>query len=316
MKRLYVKITALALIILSCFIFVSCSDEIVSKEAEATITEFTPAFETTEAGSSETSPTAISKILYKKNKSFNKPLLIGHRGYSGKYPESTLEAFNGAFKKGFDGIECDIWETDSDDLLIQHDSTTTRTTGKREYIWRLSKEERKNYPIINGNYIEKYKNKKLIIPTFEEVVKTVSENDGYLLLHIKNNPKYFLTENGQNEIIGILREYKMQNRTLIFGGRNYIKPFTDKGFKTGVFVAPKSRKQLETLARWCKKNKVNTMVFGNLKKVRSIKGVRHLNKFLKKKKLDFGVYKTTSKKQYKYLRRIGAWFSMSDYFVK
>ena len=34
--------------------------------------------------------------------------LFGHRGYSGKYPENTLLAFQKAIEAGADGIELDV----------------------------------------------------------------------------------------------------------------------------------------------------------------------------------------------------------------
>ncbi len=145
------------------------------------------------------SPTTAKLNNAKKNK--KDILLIGHRGYTGQYPESTLEGFTGAFRSGFDGIECDVWETKTGALLIQHDPTTTRTTGKKNYIWRLSVKKRGDYPIIKGDNVSRYNSQKLTIPTLTEVLKVVRKNNGYLWLHIKNNSKYKLSKKGEKKIM-------------------------------------------------------------------------------------------------------------------
>ena len=243
-------------------------------------------------------------------------MFAAHRGYSGEYPESTAEAYKGAFKKGFDAVECDVWESYSGSLLIQHDPTTTRTTGKRDYIWRLNKKSRYKYPMKYGSNIEKYKGKKLVVPTLQEVLRIVKDNNGYLFLHIKNNSKYSLSDKGVNKIMRLLHDYGLQDKTLIFGGMDFVKPFTGYGFKTGLFATPKTRKQFVYMANWCEKNKVDTMVLANMKCFRSYRYDRGIAKFLKGKNMDFGLYKVSSLKQYEYARDMGAWFSMSDNNVR
>ncbi len=354
MKNLYIKTAALLIVIVNCVILSSCSP-VSEADAQIVPTSTTSSTQqditqTTAASQSETEKNT-SKVLKKKkskaekskkkvNKKVKKsrkkfkvkkkakvkktvrkkrrkrPLMIGHRGYPAKYPESTLEAFNGAFKRGFDGVECDVWETDSDDLLIQHDPTTTRTTGKKQYIWCLSEKSRYGYPIIKGAFVKNYKSKKLIIPTLEEVLKVVKKNNGWLYLHIKNNRKYYLTDNGVKTIISLLKKYKLTRRTLIFGGMDYVKPFIGKGFTIGLFASPSSKEQIVTMALWCKKNKVKTLLFANMKRLKLYGSGKKLSKFLKRNNLDFGVYKTLTRKGYRYLRKLGARFSMSDKFLR
>lgn len=354
MKNLYIKTAALLIVIVNCMILSSCAvvseaeaESIPVSTAESTCQDTTQATSTsrsaTEKNTSKKTAKKKSKVKINKKKTKKKvkksrkkvkvkkkakvkktvnkkrkkrPLMIGHRGYSAKYPESTLEAFNGAFKRGFDGIECDVWETDSDDLLVQHDPTTTRTTGKKQYIWCLSNKLRYQYPIINGEFVKNYKNKKLIIPTLEEVLKVVKKNKGWLYLHIKNNRKYYLTDNGVKTIIRLLKKYKLTRRTLIFGGMEYVKPFINKGFTIGLFAAPSNKEQIISMARWCKRNKVKTLLFANMKRLKLYGSGKKLAGLLKRNNLDFGVYKTLTRRGYRYLRRLGARFSMSDKFIR
>jgi glycerophosphoryl diester phosphodiesterase len=62
------------------------------------------------------------------------PLIIGHRGASGRLPENTLAAFRGAFDDGADGIELDVRLSADGVPVVIHDSTMTRTTG---LAWRV-----------------------------------------------------------------------------------------------------------------------------------------------------------------------------------
>jgi hypothetical protein len=311
MNRLTLKITAVFVMVL-CLVFSSCAAEsdnnATGDEISKTTEKESTVAETTQP---ETNP--------KPKTDDNNILLIGHRGYMGQYPESTIEAFSGAFNSGFDGIECDVWETKNGDLLIQHDPTTTRTTGKKKYIWNLSEKKRSKYPIVSGGNTQNYHSTKLIIPTLDEVLKVVQKNNGYLLLHIKDikkDSKYCLSKSGRKKIISKLKKYGLKKKTLIFGGKKYVKPFAKKGFKTGVFTSPSKKKKFRSVAKWCKKNRVNTLVFANMKSIKKSGGGKRVSKYLKKKKLDFGVYKTPTGKAYRYLCRIGAWFSMSNFDIR
>lgn len=54
----------------------------------------------------------------------------GHRGASGHAPENTRIAFRKAIEMGADGIECDIRESRDGELVVFHDPTIKRLTGK------------------------------------------------------------------------------------------------------------------------------------------------------------------------------------------
>ena len=69
---------------------------------------------------------------------------FAHRGFSGKYPENTMLAFQKAIEVGADGIELDVQLTKDGEVVIIHDETIDRTTdGKgyvgRLYLWRIIK---------------------------------------------------------------------------------------------------------------------------------------------------------------------------------
>src|SRR5664280_490941 len=51
----------------------------------------------------------------------NPPLIIAHRGFSGRYPENTLTAVRAALDLGVDFVEIDVHETRDGELIVFHD---------------------------------------------------------------------------------------------------------------------------------------------------------------------------------------------------
>ena len=49
--------------------------------------------------------------------------IFAHRGYSGKYPENTMLAFEGALKLNVNGIELDVHKTKDGKLAAIHDES-------------------------------------------------------------------------------------------------------------------------------------------------------------------------------------------------
>jgi glycerophosphoryl diester phosphodiesterase len=65
----------------------------------------------------------------------NRPLVIGHRGYSQFAPENTLASFKLAIAAGADLVELDYRHSHDDQLVVIHDRTVDRTTNGCEH-WR------------------------------------------------------------------------------------------------------------------------------------------------------------------------------------
>jgi glycerophosphoryl diester phosphodiesterase len=55
-----------------------------------------------------------------------KPLIIAHRGFSGKFPENTIKSINEAIIVGSDLIEVDLQLTKDNEVVLFHDETLER----------------------------------------------------------------------------------------------------------------------------------------------------------------------------------------------
>ena len=70
-----------------------------------------------------------------------KPLVLGHRGFSGPYPENTPLAFQKMIGTGADGIETDVHICKSGELVLCHDEAVDRTSNGHGLIRDLTLDE-------------------------------------------------------------------------------------------------------------------------------------------------------------------------------
>lgn len=101
---------------------------------------------------------------------------FAHRGFSGKYPENTMLAFEKALEAGCDGIELDVQLSKDGVVMILHDESLKRTTGAGGYIWQYTKNE-----------LEKFE-----IPTLREYFELVKQEAIITNIELKTgiNPYY------------------------------------------------------------------------------------------------------------------------------
>ena len=58
-------------------------------------------------------------------------LIYGHRGAKGEAPENTLNSFRQCLSHGVNRCELDLHLSADNELMVIHDSTLKRTTGRR-----------------------------------------------------------------------------------------------------------------------------------------------------------------------------------------
>lgn len=227
-----------------------------------------------------------------------------HRGYKGQYPENTKVAFNGAMKAGFSGIEFDIFETNSGDIMVFHDDTMERLTGKTGSISDVSVKNRKDYLIINGENISKYGPQ--LIPTFEETVKSMKKKKAFLYVHLKGVNNY--TKEGIDKIYKILQKYDMVDQSIIFCGNiSLISKFKAKGMQVGVNMTTTSKKAIMDHINDCINSNIKTFIVFYPDKVnQKIVDKCHENG------IRLGVYSVQNKKDAARLNQLGVDFVFSN----
>ena len=79
----------------------------------------------------------------------NKPLIISHRGETNQYIENTITAAEKAVEIGATGLEIDVRQCGSGEIVVFHDFSLKRMFNKNGYVGRTNYDE-----LINFNYLK------------------------------------------------------------------------------------------------------------------------------------------------------------------
>lgn len=110
------------------------------------------------------------------------PVVTAHRGYSAAAPENTLPAFQLAIDQGCEWAELDVQMTKDGVVMVTHDTSLRRCTGRNENIYDLTYNEVRK--LDAGRWFgQKYTGAK--VPTLEEVLDLCK---GKIQLNIEIKP--------------------------------------------------------------------------------------------------------------------------------
>ena len=110
------------------------------------------------------------------------PIITAHRGYSSAAPENTLPAFQLAIDQGCERAELDVQMTKDGVVMVTHDTSLRRCTGRNANIYDLTFDEVRK--LDAGRWFSaKYAGTK--IPTLEEVLDLCK---GRIQLNIEIKP--------------------------------------------------------------------------------------------------------------------------------
>ena len=107
-------------------------------------------------------------------------VVLAHRGFSGRFPENTMLAFEKAAELPIDGLEMDIYATRDDVLVISHDDSVARMTDGDGRIQTYTLAELQqldagyNFTPDNGQTYP-FRGQGISIPTMEQVLARFSD---------------------------------------------------------------------------------------------------------------------------------------------
>jgi glycerophosphoryl diester phosphodiesterase len=141
------------------------------------------------------------------------PRLFAHRGASRRAPENTIEAFRIAWDEGAAYLELDVRLTADGNVVVIHDSSVYRITGRRGRVeempldeirrldagWRYTPDRGRTFP---------YRGRGLVVPLFEEVIEGFPE--ARLNIEIKRS-----REGAEEAVADILRRLGATDRVLV-----------------------------------------------------------------------------------------------------
>lgn len=143
-------------------------------------------------------------------------LNFAHRGYSGKYPENTLLAFEQAIEAGCDGIELDVQFSKDEELVILHDEALKRTTGESGYVWEYTLSQLKTMDAS-----EKYKGVygKTEIPTLQEYFELVKNSNIITNIELKTGVNTY--PGIEKRVLELIDAYDLRQRVMISSFNHY-----------------------------------------------------------------------------------------------
>lgn len=147
-----------------------------------------------------------------KNSLTRTPMIIGHRGIPGTMPENTLEGAIEAYNQGADVIEIDIYITIDGQIVINHDSTTSKYNQKVSVESCTLAKLKELYYTHNG---VKYQ-----MPTLEEFFKEFKGKDCMIFIEIKSSKSKLITAMKQ-----LIEKYDIYDQCAViaFEGTNQLE---------------------------------------------------------------------------------------------
>ena len=142
--------------------------------------------------------------------------VIAHRGYSGKYPENTMLAFQKAVEAGCDEIELDVQMTKDHIVVILHDERIDRTTDGTGYVRDYTYEELKRFDAAgcwNGKY------GKMTIASFDEYCSWVKNQPVTTNIELKTGIYYY--EGLEEQTIELIRKHHLEKKVM-FSSFNHV----------------------------------------------------------------------------------------------
>ncbi len=131
--------------------------------------------------------------------------IIGHRGYSAKYPENTLQAFQAAIDISADMIEFDVLMSKDGVPVIIHDETLNRTTNGKGLVSSMTLQQLKGLDAGNGQSI----------PTLEEVLQ-LAKGKIFLHVEIKSEASTDKVSGGvEEQVVELIENYGFASNCII-----------------------------------------------------------------------------------------------------
>lgn len=135
--------------------------------------------------------------------------VYAHRGYSGKYPENTMLAFQKAAETGCYAVEMDVQLTKDGQVVIIHDETIDRVTDGSGYVRDYTLEELQKFNAA-ASWNGKHGFQK--IPSFEEYCAWVKDVDLVTNIEVKSGVYYY--EELEEKTLELIRKYGLEKKVM------------------------------------------------------------------------------------------------------
>jgi len=138
-------------------------------------------------------------------------LVLGHRGYSEKYPENTMISFQAcADNPAVDGVELDVHMCKSGEVVVAHDGNLKRCAGIDKYIEDMDWEELKDIDVGSFKGAEFGSER---MPLLEDLFETFGSRFVYdIELKVEPGRRF---RKMCRKVWGLICEYNLQERVMV-----------------------------------------------------------------------------------------------------
>ncbi|MCK0473078.1 glycerophosphodiester phosphodiesterase [Halalkalibacter sp. APA_J-10(15)] len=146
----------------------------------------------------------------------HRTMIFAHRGFSARYPENTMVAFQAAYDSGADGIELDVQLTKDRIPVIIHDETINRTTDGAGFVKDFTFNELRKW---DAGTIKNNHEQKCLIPSLDEYFQWVKQTDLITNIELKNG---MISYEGLEEIIlEMITTYELEDQIILSSFNHY-----------------------------------------------------------------------------------------------
>lgn len=156
-------------------------------------------------------------------------LNLGHRGFSGRYPENTMLAFRKAAEAGAHGVELDVQFTKDSELVIIHDESVDRTTDGRGLVRDFTLKEIKELD-ASASFRGIYGINR--IPTLREYFEFAKSTDGFIT-NIELKTGIYEYPGIEKAVAEMIKEFGLEDR-IIISSFNYFSVLRFKQICPGI----------------------------------------------------------------------------------
>lgn len=142
--------------------------------------------------------------------------VIAHRGFSSRYPENSMLAFEKALELGADGAEFDLQLSRDGVLVVFHDEDLLRITGSGALISELTFDELQRFDVscrFRGSCPTQR------IPAFEDYCRLVKDRDFLNIIELKTAINEY--PGIEEKTVAMIRAYGLSDRVVISSFNHY-----------------------------------------------------------------------------------------------
>ncbi|HOP57173.1 MAG TPA: glycerophosphodiester phosphodiesterase family protein [Bacillota bacterium] len=175
--------------------------------------------------------------------------MIAHRGLSGIETENTINAYIAAANRSYFGIECDVYASKDDKLILTHDDTLLRMGLLNVYIPGYKYEEIRRFTLIDRK--TGHLSDTVTIPLLKDYLAICMTYQKHAFIELKSN----LTNAHVDQVIDEVRKYHRLEDTSIISFHDKYLVYLRKNYPDMSLYLLSGTADEKTLAI-CEKNRL------------------------------------------------------------